>query len=213
VVGGVGGIDIVGKASQWALPRSGVNHEVIDFVWTHGKGRIFKDLQDTRYAMQKAEELAEYLRSRKAAEPDLPIYLVGKSGGTGLVLAAAEQLAPRTLERIILLSAAVSPTYDLRPALRATRFQIVSFYSPHDQFILGWGTSQFGTIDRWYGPSAGLKGFVIPTDLNPTERALYERLVQIPWSARLIWQGHTGGHIGTSLPGFVGKEVAPWLKP
>src|SRR5689334_5309692 len=58
VVGGVGGIDIIGPASQWALPRAGVQHEVYDFIWTHGKGKIFKDLQDTRHCLTKADELA-----------------------------------------------------------------------------------------------------------------------------------------------------------
>ncbi len=212
VVGGTGGIDIVGMACQWALPRAGVRHEVVDFVWTHGRGRIVKDLQDTRHALQKANELAEEVRRLKSADPERPIYLVGKSGGAGLVLAAAEQLAPATLERIILLSAAVSPTFDLRPALRATRFEIVSFYSPYDQFWLSWGTSHFGTIDRQYGPSAGLVGFVIPAELSTQDQALYDRLVQLPWNPRMIWEGHMGGHIGTSMPGFVGKEVAPWLK-
>ena len=79
-----------------------------------------------------------------------------------------------------LLAAAVSPGYDLRLALRATRRQIVSFYSPLDQLILNLGTRHFGTIDRHYGPSAGLKGFDVPKGLDDHERLLYERLVQIP---------------------------------
>jgi hypothetical protein len=213
VVGGIGGFDILGKSAQLALPRAGVPHEIRDFVWTHGWGRLFKDLQDTRHLLAKAEVLAEQIKRIKADDPDRPVYLVGKSGGTGLVLAAAEQLPPRTLERIILLSAAVSPTYDLRGALQATRGEIVSFYSRYDSFILGWGTSQFGTVDRVYGPSAGLRRFKVPADLNCHDRALYERLVEVPWNPRMLCEGHTGMHFGTSLPTFLGKEVAPWLKP
>ncbi len=212
VVGGVGGIDFVGFASQWALPRAGVRHEIRDFVWTHGKGHLFRDLQDTQHCLQKAEELAQKVRQVKAADPDRPVFLMGKSGGAGIVLAAAGQLPPATLERIILLSAAVSPTHDLRQALRATRYEIVSFYSPFDQVVLGWGTSQFGTIDRYYGPSAGLRGFVIPSKLNTYDKALYGRLIQIPWHRSMILEGHPGSHIGTSMPSFVAKEVAPWLR-
>src|SRR5262249_5495298 len=148
-------------------------------------------------------ELAAEVLKIKAQDPDRPVFLVGKSGGTGLVLAAAEQLPPQTLERIILLSAAVSPSYDLRPALRATRHEIVSFYSPYDQLVLNWGTSQFGTIDRYYGASAGLRGFVIPTDQSPEDRALYDRLVQVKWNPAMILEGHLGSHIGTSMPAFV----------
>src|SRR5229473_6365752 len=172
VVGGVGGIDIVGCAAQWALPRAGVSHEVIDFCWTHGWGKVFKDLQDTQHCLRKADELASSVWYLKLVEPNRPIYLVGKSGGAGLVLAAAEQLPPEMIERIILLSPAVSPTYDLRPALRATKREIVSFYSPFDKLVLGWGTSQFGTEDRYYGPSAGLRGFRVPGKLPAADRPL-----------------------------------------
>jgi hypothetical protein len=190
-----------------------VKHEIRDFVRTHGWGRMFKDLQDTRHLLGKAEALAAEVRRIKAEDPQRPVYLVGKSGGTGLVLAAANLLPPATLERIILLSAAVSPTYDLRPALRATKAQIVSFYSPYDALILGWGTSQFGTVDRVYGPSAGLRRFKPPPKLDAADRALYDRLIEVPWNPRMILEGHPGIHFGTSLPAFLGKEVAPWLMP
>jgi len=213
MVGGIGGFDIMGMSGQWAFPHVGIPHEIRDFIWTHGWGKMFKDLQDTHHLLVKAEELAGEVRRVKAEDPDRPVYLVGKSGGTGLVLAAAEMLPPRTLERIILLSAAVSPDYDLRRALQATKGEIVSFYSKHDHFILGWGTSHFGTVDRVYGPSAGLLKFKVPPDLNEQDRTLYERLVQVPWHPRMICEGNPGMHFGTSLPAFLGKEVAPWLKP
>jgi hypothetical protein len=213
VVGGIGGIDAVGLAAHLALPLSGVPHEIRDFTWTHGKGQYLKDLRDFPHLMEKADDLAAEILRVKKADPERPIYLVGKSGGTGLVLAAVEKLPPTTIERIVLLSAAVSPTYDLRPALRATRSEIVSFYSVHDQLILGWGTRRFGTIDRFFGPSAGLVGFRLPESMSPEDQALYHRLVQVPWKPGMIWEGHLGTHAGTSMPAFVGKEVSPWLKP
>ena len=49
--------------------------------------------------------------------------------------------------------------YDLAGALRATRREVVCFCSANDQVILNWGTWLFGTVDRVYGPSAGLRGF------------------------------------------------------
>src|SRR5947209_185274 len=109
VVCGIGGIDFVAVSSQWALPRAGVLHEVREFRWTHGKGRLLRDLQDTQHCLRKADELAAEVHRIKTQDPERRVYLVGKSGGTGLVLAAAEQLPPQSLERIILLSAAVSP--------------------------------------------------------------------------------------------------------
>ena len=213
VVGGVGGWDVVGLACQKMLPQVGVQHEVRDFIWTHGWGQMFKDLQDTSHILRRADELAAEVRRVKADDPDRPVYLVGKSGGAGVVLAAAECLPAATLDRIILLSPAVSPTYDLRPALTATKGEIISFYSIYDQFILGWGTRQFGTVDRFYCPAAGLYGFVVPGRLGEADRALYQRLVQLPWRPAMIFEGNLGNHTGSSMPGFVGREVGPWLKP
>jgi hypothetical protein len=213
VVEGIGGFGAINVTAAHALPKGGVPHEVRSFVWTHGRGKMFKDLQDHRYVERKAHLLAEEILSYKKDFPDRPVYMMAKSGGCGIALAAAEQLPPNTLERIVLLSAAVATDYDLRPALRATHKEIVSFYSPHDSFILGWGTSQFGTIDRVYGPSAGLRGFTEPLDLSDNDRLqLYGRLVQVSWRPDMIFEGHLGAHLGTSMPAFVRKEVAPWFK-
>jgi hypothetical protein len=212
VVDGIGGVDLLCGSAQLALPLAGVPHELRSFTWSHGVGQLLKDLQDIRHLQRKAAELAAEVTRVKAEAPGRPVYLVGRSAGTALVLFAAEKLPPETLERIVLLSAAVSPDYDLRPALQATRGEIVSFYSERDQLILNWGTRQFGTADRYYGPSAGLRGFTVPKDLKLPEWSPYHRLVQVPWQPRMILEGHTGSHLGTSLPGFLAQEVAPWLK-
>jgi hypothetical protein len=213
VVDGVGGLDLMGKAAKSALPRAGVPYEIREFDWQHGKGKIIKDLQDAARVAQKAHELATWVRRAKAEDSERPIFFLAKSGGTGIALAAAEELPPATLERIVLLSSALAPTYDVRPALRATKHEIVSFYSPLDRIVLGWGTRQFGTIDRVYGASAGLGGFIVPAQPSAEDQALYARLIQLPWSPRMVWEGNMGGHLGTSMPAFVAKEVAPWFKP
>jgi hypothetical protein len=213
VVEGIGGFDIIGPVAQSVLPRAGVTHEIRAFIWTHGRGRLLADLQDYRHMQHKADELAAEVLKLKDQDPRRPIYLIGKSGGAGLVLAAAGRLPAGTLERIVLLSAAVSPTYDVRPALRATRRELVSFYSANDQLVLGWGTRQFGTIDRYYEPSAGLGGFKMPVDASPEDWALYDRLVQVPWAVRMLFEGNPGTHFGTSMPAFLAKELACWLIP
>ncbi len=212
-VGGVGGIGLMGISTHYAFPKAGLPHEIRDFVWTHGKGHFFLDLQDTRHCMMKAQELAEQIRKVKLEKPNRPVYILAHSGGSALALAAAEMLPEKSIERIVLLGAAVSPNYDLRPALRATINGIISFYSRKDQLILGWGTKHFGTMDRYYGPSAGYVGFAVPKNLDSDDRMLYARLVQLPWYPKQIWEGNTGGHAGTVMPGFLAKEVVPWLKP
>lgn len=213
VVGGIGGWDPIGPSVQWALPQEGIPHEVHDFLWTHGVGRVLVDLQDYPYLQARARELTSAILRVKQANPNCPVYLVGKSGGTEIVLSAAEHLPPGTLERIILVSPAVAPQRDLRPALRATKKELVCFYSRWDRLILGWGTSRFGTADRHYGPSAGKNGFVIPDDLPAADRELYHRLIQIPWRPRMMFEGDFGRHYGNSNPIWVRNELTPWLKP
>jgi pimeloyl-ACP methyl ester carboxylesterase len=138
---------------------------------------------------------------------------MGHSAGAGVVLAAAEQLPAGSLERVILLSPAVSPSFDLRASLRATRHEIVSFSSTLDRFFLDWGTCQFGTVDRVYGPAAGLDGFQVPPDLDPEGKALYRRLVQVPWRFEMLLNGRGGAHHSTCMPLFLAHDVAAWLRP
>jgi len=212
VIGGIGGIDTLPASAQLVLPLAGVPHEIRNFAWTHGWGQLLKDLMDIEHVKRKAQELAADINRIKAKEPERLIYLLAKSGGTGLALLATEQLAADTLERVVLLGAAVSPTYDLRPALRATKRQIVSFYSPFDQIVLNLGTRRFGTIDRVHGPSAGYRGFETPKQLSDADHALYGRLVQISWDPSMLLQGYAGGHTGTSMPIFIAVHAAPWLR-
>jgi pimeloyl-ACP methyl ester carboxylesterase len=213
VVGGVGGFDIIGPAAQRALPKAGVPHEVRDFVWTHGKGQLIRDLQDTDHLTAKAVELAAEVRKVRAADPDRPIYLVGHSGGAALVLLTAERLPAESLEHIVLLSAAVSPRRDLRPALRACRHELISFNSELDHFWLDIGTRWFGTADGEREPSAGLGGFEKPEGLDEEGRRLYARLVQIKWKPEMALNGYRGFHHSTSTASFQARYVAPWLIP
>jgi pimeloyl-ACP methyl ester carboxylesterase len=213
VVGGVGGCDALGFCARAALPAAGVVHEIREFEWTHGKLHPLRDLQDTRHLVARAAELAEQVRAVRAERPAVPIYLIGHSAGGGLVLLTAAQLPPDTLERIILLSPAMSPEFDLRPALRATRREVVSFYSRQDRVVLDWGTSTFGTVDRIYSTSAGHSGFREPDDLNAEGRELYRRLVQEPWRWESLLEGRGSGHNSTTMPWFLKRHVAPWLRP
>jgi hypothetical protein len=203
IVGGVGGLDPFGLWARMTLPHAGVPHEIREFCWSCGKGRVLRDLQDARALRERAAELALLVSDYKSSHPDAPVYVV---------LEAAGLLAPATLERIVLLSAAVSPSYDLRPALRATRCNIVSFHSKLDWAWLQLGTSLFGTMDRVYGPSAGQCGFMVPADLDDEGRALYLKLVQSGWKAEMILECRGGGHFSTVTPCFLAHHLAPLLR-
>jgi pimeloyl-ACP methyl ester carboxylesterase len=211
IVGGIGGLDPLNLWGPLTLPHAGVTHEIRNFAWTHGKCRILRDLQDTVYLLAKASELADAIRAVKTADPGRPVYLLGHSAGAAVSLAAAEQLPPGTLERVVLLAAAVSPDYDLRSALRATRSGIVTFNSTYDLFFLGWGTNQFGTADRVYGPAAGLGGFRVPADLDEEGRVLYGKLRQVQWQAGDLLRFRGGLHHSSCMPIYLAISVAPWL--
>lgn len=206
VAGGAGSLVNLAGFLKWSLRQTNNPLEVRDFDWSHGKGRVIRDIQDTRHLKNKADELAQQILEYQATHPDRRVYLVGKSTGALVVLLAAEKLPLASVERIVLLSAAVSPGYDLLPALRTSRTEIVSFHSPLDIPVLNWGTSLIGTADRYYTASAGLHGFTVPASTFE-----YQRLKQIEWSPSKAWYGHLGGHLGNGMPLFLLYEVTPYL--
>ena len=210
VVGGVGGVDPLQTCAAGAA-LAGVPHEVRVFEWTHGKFHMLRDLQDTRYLQDRAAELADQVLAVKAEDPSRPIYLMGHGAGAALVLETAARLPAASVERIILLSAAVSPSYDLRPALRTTRGEIVAFHCTLDRFMLFWGTTHFGTaVDRLYVPAAGMDGFQVPDNLDEEDRKLYGRLVQSGWTPDM-WLERRCLHNSTCMPIFLARQVTPWL--
>ncbi len=214
VLGGIGGLDPIQTWAPLVLPHAGVPHEIRVFEWTHGKCRVLRDLQDTRHLCAQGARLAEEVLAIKSREPWRPIYLVGHSAGTGVILAATEHLPPATVERIVLLSAAVSPGFDLTAALKATRREVVSFHSTFDRLTLGLGTTLFGTVDRLYVTSAGAEGFVVPDELDAEGGKLYERLVQVPWTMKWFFECcYTGPHHANCMPLFLSHRIAPWLMP
>src|SRR6516162_5502717 len=80
IVGGVGGLENLKLGTQWALKHAGLDCEVRNFEWTHGKGHILKDLQDTRQHARKTAELVDEIRKIKESDPDRPLYIIGRSG-------------------------------------------------------------------------------------------------------------------------------------
>jgi pimeloyl-ACP methyl ester carboxylesterase len=138
-----------------------------------------------------------------------PIYFIAKSGGTAIALTALAQLPPNSVERCVLLSSAVSPDYDLAPALCAVRTELVSFWSPRDKLILGLGTSVFGTADGVMGQSAGLVGFRIPETDDIETLSQYRKVRQVEWDTAMRKTYNFGTHIGTSMPQFVRIYVVP----
>ncbi len=186
--------------------------EVHSFRWTHGYLRVVSDQIHSTHLQRAGRKLADLVLSCRQEAPDQRIYLVGHSAGCGVVLIAAEQLPPNTVERIVLLAPAVSAKRDLRGALRSSCQGIDAFISSRDWCCLGLGTLLAGTTDRcWLTGAAGKIGFQ-PTLTAPEDEVLYAKLRQYPWNPSLSWTGHKGGHYGSYQPGFLRAFVLPLLQ-
>ena len=133
---------------------------------------------------RQAKLVAEAVQRFRSEHPEEPVFLVAKSGGSGVVVKALEQLEPESVERVVLLAPALSPRLrpDAGPA-RAVRREVVVFWSPLDMVVLGAGTRLFGTIDRVRTVAAGLVGFVVPRPDDPEVERIrqYAKLRQVRW--------------------------------
>jgi len=137
---------------------------------------------------------------------------LAKSGGTGVIVKALEELPEGAVNGVILLAPALSPAYDLTQALRAVRHEMVVFWSPFDVIVLGAGTRIFGTIDRVNSWSAGLVGFRVSEPISEDQRVQYAKLRQVRWRAKMASTGYLGGHVGPDSPAFLRKYVVPLLR-
>ncbi len=214
VLGGVGGLDILGVGLRYAVGEAGPPVRLESFSWGHGFGRWYSDLTRADSRDRDAARLAEEIRRHRTNRPGSPVFVVARSAGAGIAVMALEQLDPDAVERVILLAPALSPAYDLAPALRAVRREMVVFWSPADLIILGAGTLLFGTIDRVRTIGAGLVGFRVPPSGHPDDDRTrqYRKLRQVRWSPGMIALGHFGGHFGADCPGFLRKHVVPLLR-
>jgi pimeloyl-ACP methyl ester carboxylesterase len=201
--------DVSQKLSQ-VVAQTSAPLQIETFVWSRGYNRIVADQVDHDNHLIQGRKLAEQVIAYRQAHPDRRIYLVGQSAGSALVLSAAELLPPDSIDRIVLLSASVCTTYDLRPALRAARDGIDGYHSRKDRLVLGLGMRIVGTTEGGCHTAAGRVGFR-PIVNNFTDAVLYSKLRQHPWDRTVRWSGHNGGHFGNHEPEFLRAFVLPLL--
>jgi pimeloyl-ACP methyl ester carboxylesterase len=212
VADGAGGFHAPSESLRKAFQVEEVPLEVEMVAWSHGYLRVLADEIDYCHAREEGQRLALQIAAYRRNCPNGEIYLLGHSAGSAVVLAAAETLAPGSVDRIILLSPSVSTNYDVKPALRASRGGIDVFYSERDTGYLGVGVSLVGTADRLGGPAAGRVGFRLRADTE-ADAALYARLRQHPWHPAVAWTGNAGGHYDSHRVAFLRAYVLPLLTP
>lgn len=209
---GAGGFGWTTEAlrSAAADERVPIHVELVD--WSHGTSLMVPDNCHWSHTRRQAQRLADMVTIAHERYPALPVYLIGHSAGCAVCLEATRHLRPNSVERIVLLAAAVSPTYDLGPALTCSRKGIDSFTSRQDWVTLGIAMRVFGTTDRKWTGGAGRVGFRRPHDTSP-EAALYKKLREHAWQPTDVVTGNAGGHYGSHMPGYLKANVLPLLNP
>jgi pimeloyl-ACP methyl ester carboxylesterase len=211
VADGCGGVELCEMAIRQVMSEHGGTCRVEPVPWGHGFGRWFADLTDVANHEAQSKGIVATVLDWIERNPSKPVFLVGKSGGTWIVVKALEDLPAGSVEAVVLLSAAISPDYDLSKALRAVNRRMVSFWSPLDVVVLGLGTWLFKTTDRVRSFSAGLVGFRRPEPLGDEGQRLYDKFEQIRWGPKMARTGYFGGHVGPDSPAFLRKYVVPLL--
>jgi len=212
VADGTGGELWATVSIRSALERTGAPFDMDSEPWSKIEG-LAVDHSFVDDIERAAQRMASKVAAARRAAPGRRIVLVGFSAGTAVVLKAAEQLPPNSVDRIILLASSVANDYDLRGALRATWEAIDSYYSGRDH-VLRYGVRKVGdpagTTDGKRAPAAGLVGFVGGRG-NALEPQLYQKLLQYPWREEYAPYGVHGGHFGWVRPRFVEAFILPLI--
>jgi pimeloyl-ACP methyl ester carboxylesterase len=211
---GVGGYNIGPRWVRDGLDEGGCQCAVYIFNWGYGPAGMFvADIMDETGNKKRAAELARLIENYQGFYPGRPVYLIGHSGGGGMVIFALEEMKPGTrVDGVFLLAPAVDPERNLAPALRHVSGQCLVTYSPADFALMGLGTSVFATMDRKHTVAAGLVGFKMPRGLSPDDQAQYRKLRQAGWDPSFFKKGILGGHMSWSSPWFAREFIAPVLR-
>lgn len=176
------------------------------FDWTDGVPLFMRrGLRKNRFNEANARNLRRRILEYQERYPGRPVYVIALCAGAGPACEAIASLpVANRIERAILLGPALSPGYDLRPALNRTNKGIDSFHSPLDVPVLMALTTVVGTVDGQHMPAAGAVGF------GWTGRRI-QALRQHMYNPKMLMQGHLGGHFGWTATRFVNENVIPLL--
>ncbi len=194
------------------LKSGGVPSEIEVIDWTTGvPALMLVHLRGAGRNQQQADRIAEKIVRYQDKYPGRPVDIIGHSGGGGIALLTIESLPDnRLVDSIILLAAAVSPDFDLRPVLPKVKRGIWNYTSlVGDAPLLVAGTTAFGTIDGCHMPSAGARGFRLPVDATHSERDMYaSKLFERPYRLQMAFSGNFSDHFGGLNPLFAKNELA-----
>lgn len=211
VLPGIEGHSLWNRSIVHGLVDAGIPYgiEIYDWTWSHAFPPI-----NLRYGgnhRSQSDRIAEKITAYRRQHPIAPLYLIGHSGGGAMTLFTLSKLpAGVTATGGILLGPAVSPVFDLQPAMGKTTRGLWNFASVFDAVFLAFGTTLFGTCDGHHRISAGCLGFQqtepAPAPPEPQAEPYYR---EIPYRFEMMRHLNLGGHFG-----YVNRRfVASWLAP
>lgn len=203
---GIGGKRSIDLAMTRGFKQGGFNGEIEIYDWTENDTGLHALLAYDRNK-KEAELIARKITERFDKDPQSPIYLTCHSGGGGLAVWALEDLPARVkITKLIMMSPALSPKYDLTKALEHVSGKAYVFSSMEDKLVLGTGCLLMGTIDGVKTEAAGKVGFVRP---DTADAGQYAKLVPMPYNPQWVQFDDFGNHVGGMTRLFAESVLAP----
>lgn len=189
------------------LQKAGFRGKFTNYAWSSYLGATTDHLITARSRLV-ARGLSRKIEDARQGAPDEPIYLMGLSAGTAVVLNAVEELAQGVkVDHVVLFSPSVSSRRDLIPVMNKLTGRLYATTSPHDGILKAIVTN----ADGGDGPPAGLSGFQYVGQGGRTGSNAYDRVFNIPWRASFLQYDWDGGHTSSTHRQFVQHVVAPRL--
>ncbi len=209
VVNGVGQSTLISDRLEMITEANELKVKIQNVAWCRAGCSSLEHYKDHSGHLKAASAMAARTSKIRKESPDTEIYYVGHSTGARIALLAAEMAPEKSVNRIILIASAVGHTYDLRPALRASRNGIDHFWSPEDEF-LDLVAETHGLPDGSKGRAAGQVGFHVPAVKDGQGRDAYKNVRQFCWSDQ---KPVTGGHFAWTSKIALKRFVVPMIVP
>lgn len=205
---GVGGFQFIPLLARKVIREANAPISSTWFRWQVPiPGLMLVDLMWRSRNQRSAQILADKLVALHRENPQAKIHIISYSGGTAVAVFALELLGGRVpIETLLLFAPAISPTYNLAPAIHNVK-RVYVMMSCKDTWLLGAGTRLFGTMDRKWTRSAGLVGFRLREDLSEEHREAYQRIQVIEWCEEFRRFAHRGGHTGWAQIAFLRQHL------
>lgn len=187
------------------LQKAGFKGRFKNYAWSSFLGATTDHLITARSDLV-ARGLARQVEDARRASPNEPIYMMGLSAGTTVILNAIEQLPQGIkVDHVVLFSSSASASRDLVPVMNNVSGRLYATTSPHDGILKSIVTNS----DGGDGPPAGRAGFRFSGQGGRVGSDAYSRVFNVPWRASFLQFDWDGGHTTSTEAEFVRHVIAP----